>query len=136
MNIKLTVYFEDPFWVGVFERTSNSLYEVSKVTFGSEPKDYEVYEFILRNFYKLRFTKAVELMHLKEKKINAKRLQKKVKKETEKKGISTKAQETMRLEHESRKVERKEISKAKKEEEKKRQFELKHEKKKQKKKGH
>lgn len=136
MNIKLTVYFEDPFWVGVFERTSNSFYEVCKVTFGSEPKDYEVYEFMLRNFYKLRFTKPVKLMDLKEKKINAKRLQKKVKKETEKKGISTKAQETMRLEQESKKVERKEISKAKKEEEKKKQFELKQQKKKQKKKGH
>ncbi|AKA72295.1 YjdF family protein [Clostridium scatologenes] len=136
MNIKLTVYFEDPFWVGVFERTSNSLYEISKVTFGSEPKDYEVYKFVLNNFYKLRFSKPVKLMDLREKKINAKRLQKKVKKETEKKGISTKAQETIKLEQESKKVERKEISKSKKEEEKKRRFELKQQKKKKKKKGH
>ncbi|AWI06500.1 YjdF family protein [Clostridium drakei] len=136
MNIKLTVYFEDPFWVGVFERTSNNLYEISKVTFGSEPKDYEIYEFVLHNFYNLKFSKPVKLMDLREKKINAKRLQKKVKKETEKKGISTKAQETMKLEQESKKVERKEISKDKKDEEKKRRFELKQEKKKKKKKGH
>lgn len=39
---KLTVYFESPFWVGVFERISNGKLSVCKVTFGVEPKDYEV----------------------------------------------------------------------------------------------
>ncbi|NMM64751.1 YjdF family protein [Clostridium sp. P21] len=136
MNIKLTVYFEDPFWVGVFEKTYNNIYEVSKVTFGSEPKDYEVYEFILCNFYKLKFTAPMELTELKIKRVNPQKLKKKIKKETENKGISTKAQEAMRLEQESKKCERKEISKVMKEEEKKRQFEFKQQKKKEKKKGH
>ena len=36
---KLTVYFENPFWVGVFERIENGKLSVCKVTFGSEPKD-------------------------------------------------------------------------------------------------
>ena len=39
---KLTVFFEDPFWVGVFERIENGRLSVAKVTFGAEPKDYEV----------------------------------------------------------------------------------------------
>ena len=39
---KLTVFFEDPFWVGVFERIEDGRLSVSKVTFGAEPKDYEV----------------------------------------------------------------------------------------------
>ena len=43
---KLTVYFENPFWVGVFERIENGKLSVCKVTFGSEPKDYEVWEFV------------------------------------------------------------------------------------------
>ena len=44
---KLTVYFEEPFWVGVFERVDNNKLSVCKVTFGAEPKDYEIWEFIL-----------------------------------------------------------------------------------------
>ena len=47
---RLTVFFEEPFWIGVFER---------KVTFGAEPKDYEVYDFVLRNYYRLKFSPAV-----------------------------------------------------------------------------
>lgn len=42
MEGKLTVYFEDPFWVGVFERVEGGKLPVCKVTFGAEPKDYEV----------------------------------------------------------------------------------------------
>ena len=37
---KLTVFFEDPFWVGVFERIDHGRLSVSKVTFGAEPKEY------------------------------------------------------------------------------------------------
>ena len=43
---RLTVFFEDPFWVGVFERIVNRKLSVAKVTFGVEPKDYDVLEFI------------------------------------------------------------------------------------------
>ncbi|WP_142415338.1 DUF2992 family protein [Hathewaya massiliensis] len=34
--------------------------EVSKITFGSEPKDYDVYSFILENWIYLRFSPSVE----------------------------------------------------------------------------
>ena len=37
---KLTVYFEEPFWVGVFERIEDGKLSVSKVTFGAEPVSY------------------------------------------------------------------------------------------------
>ena len=47
---KLTVYFEEPFWVGIFERISGGMLTVCKVTFGAEPKDYEVQEFILKHY--------------------------------------------------------------------------------------
>ena len=43
---KLTVYFNEPFWIGVFERIEDGKLSVAKVTFGAEPKDYDVYEFI------------------------------------------------------------------------------------------
>ena len=50
MSVKssLTVMFEAPFWIGVYERFDEGYYEVCKITFGSEPKDYEVYDFLLK----------------------------------------------------------------------------------------
>ena len=49
ISSSLTVFFEEPFWVGVYERQSGNRLEVCKITFGAEPKDYEVYDFLLRN---------------------------------------------------------------------------------------
>jgi len=31
MNIKLTIFFDDPFWVGVFERIDEGMLETSRV---------------------------------------------------------------------------------------------------------
>ena len=53
VNGKLTVYFEDPFWVGVFERIENGKLTVAKVTFGAEPKDYEIQEYIQKYYFSL-----------------------------------------------------------------------------------
>ena len=53
------MYFEEPFWVGVFERIEDGTLSVAKVTFGAEPKDYEVYERILKYYYRLQFSPAV-----------------------------------------------------------------------------
>ena len=48
IHSRLNVLFDDPFWVGIFEREYEGRYEAARVVFGAEPKDYEVYEF----FYK------------------------------------------------------------------------------------
>lgn len=138
-NIKLTVFFEGVFWIGVFEKTDEEKYEVSKVVFGSEPKDYEVYEFILKSFYNLRFINSLsinEVEEVKERKTNPKRLQREIKKETENKGIGTKAQLAMKLQYETSKTERKKVSREEKEEEKNRKFELRQQKKLMKHRGH
>lgn len=58
---KLTVYFENPFWVGVFERISDGTLSVSKVTFGAEPRDYEIFEFILKNYGELNIVRPYKL---------------------------------------------------------------------------
>ena len=55
----LTVFFEEPFWVGIFEHTEAGMLSVSKVTFGAEPKDYEIYDFILKEYDHLKFSPAV-----------------------------------------------------------------------------
>lgn len=56
---RLTVFFEEPFWIGVFERISEGKLSVCKITFGAEPKDYEIYDFVLKNYYRLKFSLAV-----------------------------------------------------------------------------
>ena len=42
--VMLTVYFDDPFWVGVFERAEGGKLSAARITFGAEPKDHEVWE--------------------------------------------------------------------------------------------
>ena len=87
---RLKVYFEEPFWVGVFERIEDGKLSAAKVTFGSEPKDYEVYEFILRHYYSLQFSPTV-VTTVKESKKNPKRMQRDVKKQMRDTGIGTKS---------------------------------------------
>lgn len=135
-SIKLTVFFDGVFWCGLFENTYGEKYEVSKVVFGAEPKDSEIYQFILKNFYKVKFSDPLLIEEVKEKKINPKRQQRQIKKEVKNKEIGTKAQIAMKKQHESTKRTRRIFVKAKKEEEKKKKFELKQKKKKIKHRGH
>ena len=103
---KLTVFFEDPFWVGVFERIVDGRLSVAKVTFGAEPKDYEVFDFILRHYYSLKFSPAVAA-DVKEVKCNPKRMQRDAKKQMQETGIGTKSQQALQLQQEQNKRERK-----------------------------
>ena len=57
---KLTVYFEEPFWIGVFEHIEDGKLSVAKVIFGAEPKDYEVQEYIQKYYSDLKFSMAVD----------------------------------------------------------------------------
>ena len=133
-QIKLTVYFEEPFWVGIFEKIENGKLSVSKVIFGAEPKDSEVYEFVLKHYYGLRFSPAVAVV-VKETKRNPKKLQRDIKKSLEKTGIGTKSQQAIKLQQEQNKQNRKTKSREKKQAEAYRQFELKQQKKKEKHRG-
>ena len=132
---ELTIFFEDPFWVGVFERIEDEKLTAAKVTFGAEPKDYEIYEYIQKNFYSLKFSPAVATV-VKEKKRNPKRMQRDAKKQMQKTGIGTKSQQALKLQQEQNKQERKRKSREQKEIDKQRMFELKQQKKREKHKGH
>ena len=65
--------------MGVFERIENRKLSVAKVTFGAEPKDYDVLEFINRNYYKLQFSPEIEAV-VKDARKNPKRAQRDAKK--------------------------------------------------------
>ena len=90
VNGKLTVYFEEPFWVGIFERIEDGKLSVAKVTFGAEPNDYEVQEYIQKYYCGLKFSPAIEAI-AKDIKRNPKRMQRSAKKQMLETGISTKS---------------------------------------------
>ncbi|HCU33108.1 MAG TPA: DUF2992 domain-containing protein [Ruminococcaceae bacterium] len=131
---KLTVYFEEPFWVGVFERIQSGKLSVCKVTFGAEPKDYEVWEFVLKNYNQLKFSPSVDVV-VKNEVTNPKRLQREARKQSAAAGIGTKSQQALRLQREENKLERKTASREQREAEKQRQFERKQQKRKEKHRG-
>lgn len=131
----LTILFEAPFWIGIYERTDNDKYEVCKITFGSEPKDYEVYGFLLKNWHKLKFSLPIQAETAMERKINPKRMQREIHSQLQNEGIGTKAQQALKLQHEQCKLERKIKSREQKEAEKDRRFAIRQEKKKAKHRG-
>ena len=134
VSVTVRVFFQEPFWVGVVERTCGGKMEVCKVTFGAEPKAREVSEFFQWNYYRLRFSPAVETA-VKEMHVNPKRMQREVHKQMQEKGMGTKSQQALKLQQEQVKTERKTSSKEQLEAAKIRQFELKQQKKKEKHRG-
>jgi hypothetical protein len=129
---KLTVYFENPFWVGVLERISNGYLQISKITFGAEPKDAEVYEFFLENYYNLKFSPKIEVPKERKIKLHTKKVQRDIKKMISKNGIGTKSQQALRLAREENKTARKVKSRERILAEKERKFQIRKEKRKQK----
>jgi hypothetical protein len=131
----LTVFFEEPFWVGVFEKTENGKLSVSKVIFGAEPRDNEVFEYFQKHYKELRFSPAVATAAGKTVS-NPKRMQREARKQTSANGIGTRSQQAIKLQQEQNKLIRKTKSREQKEAEKERQFELRQLKKNEKHKGH
>ena len=135
MKSSLTVFFEDPFWVGIFERIDERKLSVCKVTFGAEPKDYDVWEFVLQHYYELVFSPAVET-ETRQAADNPKRRLRNARKQTERSGIGTKSQQALQLQREGMKTERRQISREQRDAEAQRRFEMKQLKKKEKRRGH
>lgn len=133
-ELMITVFFETPFWVCVLQRKSRVL-EVCKITFGSEPKDYEVYEYLLCNWHLLAFSKGVAVEEKEVGKINPKRLQREIKRSLAGSGVGTKAQQALGQQREEHKLERKTKNKQQVLQEKQEKFTLRQTKKKQKHKG-
>ena len=134
VSLTFRVFFEDPFWIGVVERISDGTMEVCKITFGMEPKDYEVYDWLLKNYYRLRFSPAVKAEAKKEH-TNPKRRQREARMQRAVSGIGTKSQQALSLQHEQLKEERKIRTREQKEAEKEARFELKQQKRKEKHRG-
>jgi len=133
---KLTILFADPFWIGLYEREENGRYSVCKITFGAEPKDYEVYAYLLANWSRLSFSPSFETGVAVNRHIRPKRMQRLIKKQVKQTGVGTKAQQALKAQQEQGKQERLVRSRAQREQEKQQQFDLRQKKRKEKHKGH
>lgn len=67
---------------------------VAKVTFGAEPKDYEVQEYIQKHYASLKFSPAVDAV-VKDIKRNPKRMQREARRQMQETGIGTKSQQVI-----------------------------------------
>ena len=105
------------------------------MTFGAEPKDYDVWEFILQNYDRMVFSPAVETK-TKQTADNPKRRLRNVRKQTERRGIGTKSQQALQLQREELKTEHRQISREQRDAEAQRRFEMKQLKKKEKRRRH
>lgn len=133
---RLTVFFEDPFWVGVYEREDGGVYEAAKIVFGAEPKDYAVYAFFLQHWSKLQFSPPTHGAVSFEKRTNPKRLQREIRAQLQQTGASTKAQQALKQAQEAGRQARHRRAKDAREAQQERRYALHETKKKEKHRGH
>lgn len=90
-----TVLFQPPFWVGIAERWDEEGYSAARAVFGAEPTDAQLYEWIEREWHKLRFSPAAEEERPVTQRKNPKRVQREARTATQTQGVSTRAQEAL-----------------------------------------
>ena len=133
---KLTVRFEDPFWVGIIEVESEGDYRVARHVFGAEPTTPEVLRFVCDKWRELRFTDGIQVQVEQAKRVNPKRLRRMIEKEIRSSARrGTKAQQALAEQREAAKGESEALSRARREEQRRERCAKKTEKRKQKHRG-
>ncbi|UNK19423.1 YjdF family protein [Paenibacillus sp. N3/727] len=124
--MKLTVYFDGQFWVGVVEENDNGKLKAGRYIFGPEPKDDEILAFIHKDLCELisKLSQDVDITTTSDRRVNPKRLARQVAHELSMKGISSYAQEALKLEYEKRKKEKQVYTRQQRDEMKERKREL------------
>ena len=133
---RLSVYFEPPFWVALYQREEEDGLRACRVVFGAEPRDFEVYAYILDHYDRLDFSPALQTETAAEREINPKRAQRLARQQTQSTGIGTKAQQALQLQREQNKSERRTLFRETREAEEARRYRLRQEKRKEKHRGH
>jgi len=136
MECRCTLFFEDPFWVAIFERIDESGCAAARFVFGAEPSEAEMYQFALNGYQRLTFTAALPGSTAPVLITNFKRRQREARQQTSGQGgPGTWAQLALQAELERSKNEHRQTSQAGREAREERKFTLKLEKKKQKHRG-
>lgn len=130
-----TVLFQDPFWVGIAERWEKEGYRAAKVTFGAEPTDAQIYEWIGKEWHRLRFSPAAAGEAPGPSHRNPKRVQREAGEALRSRGVSTKAQEALSRQREQEGQARQARIRQTRQEEAERKYLLRRQKKREKKRG-
>ena len=133
---RITVYFDDPFWAMLYEREGEGWYEASRTVFGAEPKDCEVYAFLLQNWRRLRFSPPVQAGEQARRPDNPKRRQRAARRAVKQAGMGTKAQQALAAHREQGKQARRVRTREGKEREAEERYEKHRQKRREKHKGH
>jgi Protein of unknown function (DUF2992) len=88
--MKLTVYFEQPYWAGIVEETDGCRLKAAKHIFGSEPLDGHILEFFQKDLLPLweKVSQSVNAKQSVERRINPKRMARIVAKEKKNAGFA------------------------------------------------
>ena len=115
--ITLTIFFEDPFWVGVVEQQSDGRLQVARHLFGAEPAPGEVLQFVQRQMVRLieRSSVAVAVETAAPRAVRPKRAAREASRALAQRGSSTQSQAAIRLQLEQNKQIHKQRSKAERE---------------------
>lgn len=137
VKVRLRVYFEEPHWVGLFERFCLGRITACRVVFGPEPRGWEIANFINSRYQHLTFSPPVEgVFSFEPGKINPKRRQRAISRQMKQVGTSTYSQQALQLQREVGSKERQTRRSQQRAEEAQQKYLLKQAKKKEKKKGH
>lgn len=124
--MKLTVYYDDQFWVGIVEEVVDLNLKAARFVFGSEPNDSEILSFVNQHMMSLLADSkpmSYEAKPIKNK-VNPKRLARQAAREMQIQGISSPSHEALKADLESSKKERKVQTRLQREETAKRKHEL------------
>lgn len=133
---QLTVFFDDPFWIGIYEIRFDGMHQICKIRFGKEPTDPQIYQMLLKSFHQFYFIEHASNNVTQTIKINPKRRQRLVSKLMKQPAPATKAQQILKTEYEKTQQLRKQESKQMKELQKDQLYRLRKQKRKEKHKGH
>lgn len=122
---RFTVFFESPFWVGIYEVEHEGRLWASRWVFGAEPSAEAVYDLARGGFGALRagMTHALPLDARPEHAVNFKRMQREIRRAVAEEGIGTKSQEALK-QLAGLKIERRKATRAERDAEKERKREI------------
>ena len=130
----LTVFFEDPFWIGIVERIEDGKLMAAKHVFGAEPTGIEILDYVKNHYDDLKFSPAVACdagIH----KMNPKRAVREARKTNASSGVGTKSQQALKLQQQEFKKESAQSSRIQKAQKAELKFELRQQKRKEKHRG-
>lgn len=135
--MKLTVFFDGQFWVGLIERTTEAGLFASRHIFGAEPKDEEILAFVNQQLISIikAQTAAVPAEAEPNLRLNPKRRAREAAREMKAVPVSTKAQAALKVQFEENAQKKQVVLKAQKRTEQENKWRLRQEKAKQKHRG-